>query len=95
LIDHANGLSTLYAHQSVISVAPGQQVAAGDAIGFTGATGYVTGPHLHFTLYVKAAVSVKDFAEFKPAGTTACAGAKTPVSAVGGYLDPILYLSAI
>lgn len=93
LIDHANGLSTLYAHQSVISVSPGQAVASGDLIGFTGATGYVTGPHLHFTVYAKDAVSVRRFNEIK--AVTSCGPATTPVSAPDGYLDPMLYLPAI
>lgn len=93
LIDHANGLSTLYAHQSVISVSPGKQVATGDVIGFTGNTGYSTGPHLHFTVYVKEAVTVRKFSEIKT--VTSCGPATTPVAAPDGYLDPILYLPTI
>lgn len=93
LIDHANGLSTLYAHQSVIGVTPGQQVATGDVIGFTGNTGYSTGPHLHFTVYVKEAVSIRKFSDIKT--VTSCGPATTPVSAIAGYLDPILYLPAV
>lgn len=90
LIDHANGLSTLYAHQSVISVAPGQQVATGEVIGYTGNTGYSTGPHLHFTVYAKAGVSVRKFNEIKT--VTSCGAATTPVAATDAYLDPMLYL---
>lgn len=93
LIDHANGLSTLYAHQDVVSVAPGQQVATGEAIGFTGNSGFSTGPHLHFTVYVKDAVSVRKFSEIK--SVTSCGAATTPVAAVDGYLDPMLYLPTL
>jgi len=90
LIDHANGLSTLYAHQDVISVTAGQKVTTGEIIGYTGNTGYSTGPHLHFTLYVKAGVTVRQFNEIKT--VTSCGPASTPVAATEAYLDPALYL---
>ncbi len=92
LIDHPNGLSTLYAHLSHIGVSPGQKVATGDIIGYTGRTGYATGPHLHFTLYVSDAVEVKKFNQFK--SVTNCGAALSPFSAIEGYLDPIDYLPA-
>jgi murein DD-endopeptidase MepM/ murein hydrolase activator NlpD len=92
LIDHANGLSTLYAHQSVQSVVPGQRVATGEIIGYSGNTGYSTGPHLHFTVYAKDGVSVRKFNEIK--AVTSCGAATTPVAATEAYLDPMLYLPA-
>ncbi len=92
LIDHANGLSTLYAHQSVISVVPGQKVSTGDVIGYTGNTGYSTGPHLHFTVYAKAGVSVRKFNEIKT--VTSCGAATTPIAASDAYIDPMVYLPA-
>lgn len=90
LIDHANGLSTLYAHQDTISVVPGQRVATGEIIGYVGNTGFSTGPHLHFTVYAKDGVSVRKFNEIKT--STSCGSATTPVAATEAYLDPMLYL---
>lgn len=92
LIDHANGLSTLYAHQDVISVTPGQKVTTGQVVGYSGNTGYSTGPHLHFTVYAKAGVSVRKFNEIKT--VTSCGAATTPVAATDAYIDPMLYLPA-
>ncbi len=90
LIDHANGLSTLYAHQDTIAVTPGQRVATGEIIGYSGNTGYSTGPHLHFTVYAKDGVSVRQFNEIKT--STSCGSATTPVAATEAYLDPMNYL---
>ncbi len=92
LIDHANGLSTLYAHQSVQSVVPGQSVKTGDIIGYVGNTGYSTGPHLHFTVYAKAGVTIRKFNEIKT--VTSCGSATTPVAATDAYIDPMNYLPA-
>jgi len=90
LIDHANGLSTLYAHQDGINVVPGQRVNTGDLIGYVGNTGFSTGPHLHFTVYAKDGVSVRKFNEIKT--STSCGPASTPVAAIDAYIDPMLYL---
>ncbi len=92
LVDHPNGLATLYAHLSYIGVSAGQKLDTGDVIGYVGATGYATGPHLHFTVYVSAAVQVKRFNEFK--AVTGCGAAFSPFSAIEGYLDPLDYLPA-
>ena len=52
LINHGNGLSTLYGHQSSIIVSAGQSVTQGQVIGYVGSTGKSTGCHLHFEVRV-------------------------------------------
>lgn len=87
LIKHGNGLSTLYAHLSQINVSEGGQVTTGQAIGYSGNTGYATGPHLHFSVYASDAVQVRQLGTNTP-----CGKATIPVSALGGYLNPMDYL---
>jgi len=55
IMDHGKGIFTNYAHLSKIQVVAGQQVTRGDQIGLSGATGRVSGPHLHWGVKINAA----------------------------------------
>jgi murein DD-endopeptidase MepM/ murein hydrolase activator NlpD len=52
IVDHGNGLSTLYAHQSSLAAGTGARVSRGQTVGYVGSTGFSTGPHLHFEVRV-------------------------------------------
>ncbi len=87
LIEHGNGLSTLYAHFSLVKVSQGQSVSTGEVLGYAGETGYATGPHLHFTVYATQGVKVMQ------RKSAVCGGTYTmPVADLKAYLDPLKYL---
>ena len=55
MIDHGNGIVTVYAHMSSIGVSYGQYVTAGQYIGAVGSTGISSGPHCHFEIRINGA----------------------------------------
>jgi murein DD-endopeptidase MepM/ murein hydrolase activator NlpD len=92
VIQHAGGRSTLYGHLSRINVRRGQRVDQGQNVGNVGATGWATGPHLHFEFRVngqhqdplkiaKAAETVALDASQKPRFLQLAAGLKTQLTA--------------
>lgn len=86
VVKHANGLATLYAHLSSIAVKAGEAVTTGETLGYSGMTGYATGPHLHFTVYNASSVTFKQYT---------CKSGYTvtiPIAPPNGYLDPMIYL---
>jgi len=87
LIKHGNNLSTLYGHLSAIGVSAGEQISRGARIGYSGMTGYATGPHLHFTVFATQGVQVQDIR------SRVCGRMMTlPVGALASYLNPLDYL---
>ncbi len=89
LVKHLNGLTTLYAHLSVIAVSSGQSVASREKLGLSGNTGYSTGPHLHFTVFASDSVHISGPTEYKSrvCGTYLI----IPLSPRSGYLNPLSY----
>ena len=92
MIKHNNGLSTIYAHLSLIKTSVGQNVSTGDIIGLSGYSGYVdppgpAGAHLHLGVYATIGVSIQQFINSR-----GCKQAVVPIADIKAYLDPMLYL---
>jgi murein DD-endopeptidase MepM/ murein hydrolase activator NlpD len=87
-IEYTNGLSSTFGHLSLIKVREGQSVKRGQVVAYSGATGHVTGPHLHVSLYASGGVKMTT----KP--SSACGGRSyyLPVSPMNAYLDALKYL---
>lgn len=86
MVKHDNGLSTIYGHLSVISTATGQQLNTGDLIGYTGNTGFSTGPHLHISVYATQGVRIEQYVNSR-----GCKQATIPLADIKAYLDPLAY----
>jgi len=90
MLKHADGLSTLYAHLSLQSVSVGKSVSTGDIIGYSGNTGYTTGPHLHFGVYATQGTKIQLFTQ-----SLHCQGATIPIAVLPAYLNPLSYLPTV
>lgn len=88
LVRYDNGLASTYAHLSRVKVSQGDKVSPGDVIGYSGNTGYSTGPHLHISLYASAGVNIET------RGSKSCGGRAytMPIAPLSAYLDPMDYL---
>ena len=88
LIKYDNGLASTYGHLSLIKVSVGDRVLRGQIVGYSGNTGYSTGPHLHVSIYAKDAV------EMKTLPSKSCPGKSLtqPIAPINAYLDPMYYL---
>ncbi|HLP44052.1 MAG TPA: peptidoglycan DD-metalloendopeptidase family protein [Candidatus Nanoarchaeia archaeon] len=87
MIKHDNGLSTLYGHLSLIKAQTGDRVETGEIIGYSGNTGYSTGPHLHFGVYATQGVKIVQYSN-----SINCKNAVIPVADLRAYLNPLDYL---
>ncbi len=88
LIKYNNGLASTYGHLSQLNMTTGATVKAGDVVGFSGNSGYSTGPHLHVSMYPADAVN----AIARPSASCPGVNLTMPVAAVNAYLDPLAYM---
>ena len=91
LVQHDNGLTSVYGHLSLVTAKVGDIVQTGQTIAYSGMTGYATGPHVHLTIFVSSAVKVTQMP------SKACVGKiyTQPIAPISAFLDPMLYLPPI
>lgn len=77
VVDHGGSLQTYYAHLSRFAVVSGEEVRRGEVIGYSGATGYVTAPHLHYEVRI-GGNPVNPYRYLQSAGTTVTAKRDLP-----------------
>ena len=90
-IKYNNGLASTFGHLSLVKVNAGDRVSRGEVVGYTGNTGYSTGPHLHVSVYASEAVDLQTLP------SKSCPGRvlTQPISPINAYLDPMYYLPAL
>ncbi len=88
LIKYNDGLASTFGHLSLIKVSKGDVVTRGQIVGYSGTTGYATGPHLHVSIYARDAVDLKTLPSISCPGKVLT----QPISAINAYLDPMYYL---
>jgi len=87
-IEYNNGLSSTFAHLSLVSVKEGQKIKRGQVVSYTGNSGSSTGPHLHVSVYASNGVKVSSFKSKSYPGRTLV----QPISATKAYFDPMDFL---
>ena len=90
MVRHDNGLSTIYGHLSVISVYIGQKLDTGETIGYSGNSGYSTGPHLHISVYATQGVRIEKYVNSR-----GCKQVIMPLADIKAYLDPLAYFPSL
>jgi murein DD-endopeptidase MepM/ murein hydrolase activator NlpD len=89
LIKYDDGLASTYGHLSKFNiVSSGSRVSKGDIVGYSGNTGYTTGPHLHVSMYPAGAVN----ATARPSSSCPGRDLTMPIAPVNAYLDPLAYM---
>lgn len=85
-IRHANGLSSVYGHLSLIKAKAGDRVNTGDIVGYSGDTGFAFGAHLHLSLFASQGVSVQPLVN-----SVNCKNVRIPIASQNAYLNPLPY----
>ena len=75
--------------KQLMIISKNQNVNTGDLLGYSGSTGYSTGPHLHLGLYITQGVRIEKYVN-----SIGCKQAIIPLADIKAYLDPLAYLPA-